>query len=183
MNRHYTKYLWNKYPKLFKGRFLPITQSLVSFGFEVGDGWFNIINNLCSHIQGHIDNKRENRANTLRFNRALKRWKENKDDRGLIHYFTMSNGHVMQTVLDDTKNGAGLYRPVCETPPQVVVTQVKEKFGTLRFYYEGGDDYIDGLVRMAESMTAVTCEVCGDKGKLNGGGWISCRCKKHRKTQ
>ena len=46
--------------------------------------------------------------------------------------------------------------------------QVKEKFGTLRFYYTGGDDRIDGMVRMAESMSAVTCETCGAPGKLRG---------------
>jgi hypothetical protein len=27
--------------------------------------------------------------------------------------------------------------------PQVIATQVKEKFGTLNFYFEGGDDYIE----------------------------------------
>ena len=29
--------------------------------------------------------------------------------------------------------------------PQVVVEQVKEKFGTLRFYVRGGDKYTDGI--------------------------------------
>jgi hypothetical protein len=37
--------------------------------------------------------------------------------------------------------------------PQVVAEQVKEKFGTLRFYYRGGDDFIDGLVSMAEGIS------------------------------
>ncbi len=65
--------------------------------------------------------------------------------------------------------------------PQVVAEQVKEKFGTLRFYYRGGDDYIDGLVSMAESMTGVTCEECGAPGTTGGQGWIKTLCETHRK--
>jgi len=70
-----------------------------------------------------------------------------------------------------------------EVVPQVVVKQVKEKFGTLRFYISGGDEYIHGLVSMAESMSAVTCESCGSSGKLYGGGnngitgWLHTHCE------
>jgi hypothetical protein len=54
--------------------------------------------------------------------------------------------------------------------------QIKEKFGGLRAYYSGGNDYIRGLVTMAETMSYKTCEVCGNKGKPNKGGWISTLC-------
>lgn len=70
-----------------------------------------------------------------------------------------------------------------EVVPQVVVKQVKEKFGTLRFYISGGDEYIHGLVAMAESMSAVTCEGCGAQGKLYGAGengitgWMHTHCE------
>ena len=66
-----------------------------------------------------------------------------------------------------------------EPIPQVTLDQVKEKFGTLRFYYSGGDDYIRGLVSMAESMSGVTCETCGKPGTSTGGGWIKTACKEH----
>ncbi len=181
MNRHYDNYLCKKYPKLFRDRHASMQVTCMCWGFDIGNGWFNIIDNLCWNIQSHIDASRENRANALKYNRALKRWKENKDDRGLVHYFTVRNGTVMQQALDDTKNGKLKYRPVFEAASQVIVEQVKEKFGTLRFYYIGGDECIGGMVRMAESMTAVTCEVCGNKGKLGGKGWYSTRCKEHRK--
>lgn len=62
---------------------------------------------------------------------------------------------------------------------QVVAMQVKEKFGTLRFYYDGGDQYISGLVSMAEAMSSVTCEVCGSPGKIRGHHWIYTACDKH----
>jgi hypothetical protein len=63
-----------------------------------------------------------------------------------------------------------------EVVPQVTLDQIKEKFGTLRFYYSGGDDVIDGMVRMAESMTEVTCEECGNVGERRGGGWVHTYC-------
>ena len=66
-----------------------------------------------------------------------------------------------------------------EVVPQVTLDQVKEKFGTLRFYYTGGDDYIRGLVSMAESMSGITCETCGKPGTRTGGGWVKTACKEH----
>lgn len=63
---------------------------------------------------------------------------------------------------------------------QVVVQQVKEKFGGLRFYYEGGSMYIHAMVRMAESWAAHTCEECGAPGKSGGKGWIKTLCETHR---
>jgi len=64
--------------------------------------------------------------------------------------------------------------------PQVEVLQLKEKFGSLRFYYQGGDEYIAGLVSMAESMSGITCEECGSPGSQGGQGWISTLCPTHR---
>jgi hypothetical protein len=62
---------------------------------------------------------------------------------------------------------------------QVTVAQIKEKFGGLRFYYSGGDDAIDGMVRMAESWAARSCEECGAPGKSRDGGWIKTLCDHH----
>lgn len=59
--------------------------------------------------------------------------------------------------------------------------QIKEKYGTLRLYHDGGDSYCDGVVDMAEAMSAVTCEQCGAPGKPNDGGWISTLCEGCRK--
>lgn len=63
--------------------------------------------------------------------------------------------------------------------PQVVVEQIKEKFGGLRFYYQGGDEYIDGMVRMAEAWADIACEECGAAGKRRSGGWIRTLCDQH----
>jgi len=63
----------------------------------------------------------------------------------------------------------------------VVATQVKEKYGTLRFYYAGGDDYVDGVIAMAEHISAFTCETCGSPGKVREGAWIRTLCDEHAK--
>jgi hypothetical protein len=44
-------------------------------------------------------------------------------------------------------------------------SQIKEKFGGLRAYCWGGDSYINGAIEMAESISYITCEVTGEKGK------------------
>lgn len=61
--------------------------------------------------------------------------------------------------------------------------QIKEKFGTLRLYYTGGDDYISGVIAMTESLSASTCETCGGPGKCGGKGWITTLCDSCRKTR
>lgn len=63
--------------------------------------------------------------------------------------------------------------------PQVVVEQIKEKFGSLRFYVQGGDEYTNGIISMAEAMSEVTCEVCGHPGETRQGGWIKVLCDEH----
>lgn len=66
---------------------------------------------------------------------------------------------------------------------QVVVQQVKEKFGSLRFYYDGGDEYVSGLVSMAEAMSEVTCEVCGESGEARQVGWHKVLCETHHQER
>jgi hypothetical protein len=67
--------------------------------------------------------------------------------------------------------------------PQVVVEQIKEKFGGLRFYYQGGDDNVHGMVRMAEAWADASCEECGAPGERRNGGWIKTLCDKHEEER
>jgi hypothetical protein len=67
-------------------------------------------------------------------------------------------------------------RPVV---PQTVVTQVKEKFGGLCFYYDGGDEAVAGMVRMAESWASRVCEDCGAPATTHTTGWIKNVCDQH----
>ena len=45
-------------------------------------------------------------------------------------------------------------------------SQIKEKFGSLRCYCYDADEYIRGAIEMASSISCITCEVTGDKGKF-----------------
>ena len=61
------------------------------------------------------------------------------------------------------------------------ITQVKEKFGGLRIYFDA-DNRIecDKIVTEAEYKAEITCEYCGQPGKiLNRKGWLKCCCKEH----
>lgn len=71
------------------------------------------------------------------------------------------------------------YNPNNDRFPQIVATQVKEKFGGLRFYVRAASDYQDGLISMAESLSYHICEVCGNPGKPNKSGWIRTTCATH----
>lgn len=57
--------------------------------------------------------------------------------------------------------------------------QVKEKFGTLRFYLDGGTDEMEAWIAEAEAESARTCEDCGAPGKLRGKGWLRTVCDVH----
>ena len=75
----------------------------------------------------------------------------------------------------------------------IVVDQVKEKFGTLRFYWhsedapeveEGEWDPAKGFQRMVDGVQLLTgymCEECGQYGKngYHGGGWVLTLCPIH----
>ncbi len=76
-------------------------------------------------------------------------------------------------------------RIVRPTGRRVVIGQIKEKFGTLRFYWSGPfdretSDRIDEAVDLAEFRSACTCEECGARGSLRvARGWYAVRCDEH----
>ena len=60
------------------------------------------------------------------------------------------------------------------------VTQVKEKFGGLRFYINGGSDEIYNKITEAEKLSHETCELCGEKGELRTKiRWFTTLCDEH----
>lgn len=124
MKKELDEKLCAKYPKIFVNRNADMKTTAMCWGFECGDGWYWLIDQLCSFIQGYID----------------------------------ANPHLKI--------------------PQVVATQVKEKFGGLRFYIDGADQEIFGAIGMAEHLSYSICEECGsttDVGTTNG--WIKTICK------
>ena len=57
-------------------------------------------------------------------------------------------------------------------------SQVKEKYGTLRFYMDGATDEMCRLIDDAEDLSEITCEICGRIGKtINNHGWYMTICR------
>lgn len=90
-------------------------------------------------------------------------------------------------------------RLLARLDPDYEIQQVKEKFGTLRYYYGSDKDYelqeiMDAVVRQAESLSSRTCEVCGNSSAISNpskgikfddsailkstanGGWLKTIC-------
>jgi len=112
--------LYTKYPKLFRQKDLSMQQTCMCWGCSCGDGWYQILENLCSDIQKHLQ---ANPEVTMEF------------------------------------------------------SQIKEKYGGLRIYIDGGDDHIDGLIDMAEAISYKTCEECGsEQGSIRNRGWMKTLC-------
>jgi len=174
MKQELDKLLCEKYPKMMVNRNKDMKETCMCWGFECGDGWFNILDQLMGNIQHHIDWKEKQRAGAIKYNEMATQAKAGNFDLFEEDMKALPNDEYKEKRLAEIV--AGDFRQVPELIPQVTLDQVKEKFGTLRFYYSGGDDYISGMVSLAESMTGVTCESCGNIGERRGGGWVHTYC-------
>ena len=129
MRKELDEALCAKYPLVFKDRNENMRVTAMCWGFECGDGWYELIDILCRNIQHHVDWSITTHADKLE---------------------------------------------------QPIASQVKEKFGGLRFYLDYYvDDHIQGMIQMAESMSHHICEECGNKGKLRNGNWLRTLCDQH----
>ena len=173
MKKELDDYLCNKYPKIFADRNKDMQETCMCWGFDHGNGWFNIIDQLCANIQHHIDWTEQSFVRDTEYNQMIEDCKSGNWVKFEEYYKGWNPVTVKQRRVEIVKEKR---REVKEPCPQVVAEQVKEKFGTLRFYYRGGDEYISGLVSMAESMSGVTCDECGNPAETGGQGWISTRC-------
>lgn len=131
--------LCQKYPQIFRDRQGDMRETLMCFGFECGDGWYDIIDALCGTIQNHLN------------------WKRSCAEFKALTDVEWAESH------------------------QAVATQVKEKWGGLRFYIDNGDDFVRGAIALAESLSLRTCEACGSPGSRRGGGWVRTLCDTHTK--
>lgn len=63
------------------------------------------------------------------------------------------------------------------------VLQIKEKYGTLRFYTDGASEFFRGAARMAFMLSMKTCEACGAPAKHNNHRVICNRCREKWKLE
>ena len=56
MKRELDEALCAKYPEIFKDRHGDMRETAMCWGFDCGDGWYNIIDTLCRTIKSHENN-------------------------------------------------------------------------------------------------------------------------------
>lgn len=92
--------------------------------------------------------------------------------------------HIEYRITNPDSSGNIYYKDSINCQEQldaIYAVQVKEKFGGLRFYMNGTDDYISGAIAMAESISNHICQVCGAPGKNKPvGSWYTTLCDLHR---
>lgn len=122
MNKENTYRLFADFPVLYQQHKLDKSKTAMCYGFECGDGWFDLLYKLSQNL---------------------------------------------------------------EQFPEVQVNQVKEKFGSLRFYvqYDLYDEasnsmVIEEMISEAEGESMRTCDTCGKPAVSSSrGGWIRTVCE------
>lgn len=153
--------LCKKYPLIFRDRHGDMRSTLMCFGFEVGDGWHDLIDSTCALIYWPYEQARRNYV----------RLRENEGK-------PPHKGAEAVTAIDVERARLKMSAAAAEVP---VAVQIKEKFGTLRFYVNGGTTKTEAFIEFAEYHSGRICETCGAPGKTRGEGWLTTLCELHAK--
>lgn len=159
MSPELDKKLCEKYPLIFKQRHLSMRVTAMCWGFSCGDGWYTLIDTLCLMLYAP-------------YKQAVRDYEYARKWEGQAPY----PGAPVITAVDVERKRLAMARAEQQVP---VAVQVKEKFGTLRFYVNKADEQARAYIEFAEAMSARTCEVCGAPGKVRGGGWLQSLCDAH----
>lgn len=125
--------LFEKYPKIFVQKDLSMKETSMCWGIDCGDGWYTLLDCLCFELQKLTDNGEDT-----------------------YNYYPF--GKFFANLF---RNGKLMGRWTKKSLPQIEATQIKEKFGTLRFYNSGHCKQAEVLISYAETLSAQTCEICG----------------------
>ena len=140
----------------------------IQFGFECGDGWYMLLDNLMNEIDNHLKNVNNINNSVFKYQWM---WK--------LQYQLRIRTSSTQKRL--RKLGDWIYEkaPRKKLPEITIkIEQIKEKYGGLSFYYSGGDEAIEGMVSLAESLSYQICEYCGNTKNIGyTKGWISAMCE------
>ena len=130
MRKELDEALCAKYPLIFADRNKPMTQTAMCWGFSCGDGWYNILDVLCGML-------------TSEYRQAKSRYE---------YYLETGVGNPLwgtKTVTqEDIDKAKAKMDEEAEKVP--VASQVKEKFGGLRFYVDRATEKHYDYINFAE---------------------------------
>ena len=106
-------------------------------GHFLRDGWYNILDTLCGLIKKQLEAT----------SKDIERYTNYLNDPNL----NQNNKEYFEKYLEQAR----------KIPKEIHATQVKEKYGTLRFYTNEFCPEIDAYIDFAESMSGITCEISG----------------------
>lgn len=160
MRKDLDQALCAKYPEIFRDRYQPLTDTAMCWGFSCGDGWYTLIDTCCRLIMGHVRQLRQDIA----YCQDMVTRQDQLDGWAKEHY-TPARLEQLHFLLEDALQ---------DIP---VATQVKEKYGGLRFYVERATPEQRAYIRFAESMSYRTCETCGTTHEVyQTKGWVRTVC-------
>ena len=155
MNNELDEALYRDFPVLFRKQLY----------VDCGDGWEPIIRMTCDRIMSPINQTNdtiESIENVFRSGRKLETDFERK-------FFSSAK------IIELSKR---VHKMETEIP---IMKQIREKFGGLRFYMDGGTGAHWDIVDAAEAMSYYVCEQCGTMKnvKLYTKGWHRTLCIDH----
>jgi hypothetical protein len=197
MNHKETLKLVRRFPVLYQDFYSPMSQTCMCWGFDHGEGWKDIIWQLSLAIEDELKYTKFQCFMFLFKKRLAKYWNR------FIYRLSPAREHDFVARMfralkhDSMMDAESYYTPktyllgmswarlemgikmlIWFPDTGFAVTQVKEKYGTLRFYC-GCSDRIDHLVNLAERASSLTCEECGEAGQIRGQSWLYTACSAH----
>lgn len=166
MKRELDQKLCADYPEIFRDRHADMRTTALCWGFECGDGWYPIIDELCDSLMTEVKHLRSNVEN---IKQRLEDPDKSKWSDWMKVSYTPENLVIKQAELAAAES---------RIP---VATQVKEKFGTLSFYVDRASDSQRAYIGFAQRMSSRICEECGvtKDTMLYTFGWYKTLCPEH----
>lgn len=155
----FEQYLFQKYPDLFpKDENGDLLSQEYRCWNDCPKGWEDIIDNLCFSINTYVKGYSRFVPNPKRkISRFF--WNFWSKISRKFHY----KSKIRQLGNRFFYKHVGNNLHIKESPPPVTVAQYKTKWDQLRFYFDGGDDMVEGMVYFAEILANKTCPNTGKR--------------------
>ena len=142
------------------------------FGFSIGAGWYPLVGAVLEAMAEPVKRAQRDLSYAEQaYEKGQNKVTWSKD------YDEKSESPWCQEDVDAARNKLSAIQ---DSLPQI--QQVKEKFGTLRFSVSPSDNVTNALISMAESLSTITCEDCGNRGTLRHGRWLRVLCNQHAES-